>query len=306
MKYDQCVHLLREDELTIFLLHGVIEQNAGEYRNLNRKHIFASEFRHFIEKISVKGHALSMDEVISICLGAPLPKNSFAITFDDGFRNNLTVAAPILEAYNVPATFYLTSDFLDSNSMSWIDRIEFALEKTKASRGLVVNLPWRSSKITLSTNNDKRQLLDELRSVVKKNAQIDQQSLANSLQFQLMSELITSSDLEVDKKMSWPEARLLASHELFTVGGHTHTHPIMSFLSSHELEFEIKTNINAISHHLGIATTHFAYPEGLEHCFNDSVITCLMNNGIRCCPTAVHGHNRPGSDLFKLKRIFVT
>lgn len=46
--------------------------------------------------------------------GEPIPARVFAVTFDDGFVNNLTAALPILESLNVPATVFLATAFLDS------------------------------------------------------------------------------------------------------------------------------------------------------------------------------------------------
>lgn len=43
---------------------------------------------------------------------APEEKNLLAITFDDGFRDNLTVALPLLEKYNLPATVFVTADLI--------------------------------------------------------------------------------------------------------------------------------------------------------------------------------------------------
>ena len=47
-----------------------------------------------------------------MCLNnLPFPPNSFAITFDDGFENNLSVAAPLLSDLKIPLTIYITTNF---------------------------------------------------------------------------------------------------------------------------------------------------------------------------------------------------
>ena len=69
-----------------------------------------------------------------------LPKNSFAITFDDGFENNYKIAAPILKKYNLKSTFYFSTELVENNSMSWIDKIEYAFEKSNQK---LILLPWR-------------------------------------------------------------------------------------------------------------------------------------------------------------------
>src|ERR1700732_850285 len=91
-------HRLTQDgRLTIFLFHGVIERQEHQVRNYTRKHLPAADFQAMLEGLGLAGHAMSMDDVATTCRsGKPFPKGAFAITFDDGFENNLTVARPIL------------------------------------------------------------------------------------------------------------------------------------------------------------------------------------------------------------------
>ena len=53
-----------------------------------------------------------MNEIIFMIKKQTIPKRSFVITFDDGFENNYSVAAPMLDDLNIPATFYFSIDSL--------------------------------------------------------------------------------------------------------------------------------------------------------------------------------------------------
>ena len=76
-----------------------------------------------------KGEPLSLDQVINFHKEkTPLPDFSFSITFDDGFENNYSVAKPILEKLSIPATFYISTNLVDKNLMTWIDQIEFCID----------------------------------------------------------------------------------------------------------------------------------------------------------------------------------
>ena len=71
-----------------------------------------------------------MDEIIGLNDDKNgYPPNSYAITFDDGFKNNHDIVTPALDDFSTPATFYLTTDFIESNRMSWIDQINIALNQ---------------------------------------------------------------------------------------------------------------------------------------------------------------------------------
>jgi peptidoglycan/xylan/chitin deacetylase (PgdA/CDA1 family) len=53
--------------------------------------------------------------------GANVPRHSVILTFDDGLRNFLTVAAPVLNEFRLPATLFLVTDFVQKRSESILD-----------------------------------------------------------------------------------------------------------------------------------------------------------------------------------------
>src|SRR5690242_4292419 len=120
---------LGESTFAIFLFHGVVRTSRYAVRNYTRKHLEADQFARCLTELKRVGQPVSLDHILH-CIreGDGLPPRSFAITFDDGFENNYSVAAPILRDLGIPATFYVTTNFIDSNAMSWIDRIEYCLE----------------------------------------------------------------------------------------------------------------------------------------------------------------------------------
>lgn len=301
--YDHLVDRLQGDQLAIYLFHGVVDDETFRVRNYTDKHLRADRFEDFIVKLTKAGAAISLDEVLEHRVqGKELPPKSFAITFDDGFENNLTVAAPILEKHDVPATFYVATDFIESNRMSWIDRIEAVIEQRDV---VEVSLPWRTATLRASTTAEQIALLDEIRKQVKNDGSIEPDVLATEIQRQCGFDEIWSGTNALDQKLTWEQVRELNDHPLFCVGGHTHTHAIMSHLSSAELDEEIDTSLSLLAEKAGVGPAHYSYPEGLAHCYSDAVIEALKKRGVQCCPTAEDGTNTTGESLFHLKRIFV-
>ena len=198
---------LAEDSLAIFLFHGVIEANPCRIRNYTRKHLLLNEFVEIIKTLAANGTPVSMDDVIAYHdAGEAPPPRAFAVTFDDGFENNLTVAAPVLADFNLPATFYLTTDFIERNIMSWTDRIEWAFEEAGTVR---VALSWDPEYRTARSDAEKRALLDDIRAHVKNDLSIDAQLLASDLQRQIGFPEVWSGDGPLDQKLTWDQAREL-------------------------------------------------------------------------------------------------
>jgi peptidoglycan/xylan/chitin deacetylase (PgdA/CDA1 family) len=292
--------LTADGSLTIFLFHGVVARFDWRIRNYTAKHVQASVFRDSLDSLAHAGEPLSMDQVVAICRSRrAFPKGAFAITFDDGFENNWSIARPILEELKLPATIYVTTRFVDENGMSWIDRIEWALEHTSAG---TLQLPWSSGPVQFGDDDGKIRLLNDIRQNVKTNSALDSEALVSDIFRQLDLEEVRSSDSPLDKKLSWQQVRdWLAPGYL--VGGHSHSHPILSFLSPEKLSWELDTSLRLLRERADITPSHYSYPEGLAHCYSQDVILALKSRGITCSPTAIDGVNPPGSDPFHLRRV---
>ncbi len=294
---------LSDSSLAIYLFHGVIKKQESSLRNYNRKHIELEYFKRFLHQAARTGTPLSMEDIVRhVKDREPLPSNAFAITFDDGFENNYSVAAPVLSEMNIPAMFYLTTDFVENNTMSWIDRIEYCLDSVGTVK---VKLPWKGNPAVFRTTEDKRSLLEEIRKYVKRDEDLDVDQFVDDIFRQCGLEPVFQSDDPLDKKMSWQQAKNLAGDSLFSIGGHTHTHKIMSFLSADNLKKEVGISLDLIQRNINERIRHYSYPEGLAHCYSQDVIDELKKNHIVCSPTAIDGVNTIEEDLFHLKRIMV-
>jgi len=300
VRFDRCQDALRRDEVAIFLFHGVIPEQVHRVRNYTRKHLPQVDFESALAGLRSRGRPLSIPEVADLMAGGgTLPEYGYAITFDDGFENNLTVAAPLLRRYETPAMFYVCSSFVDENRMSWTDQIESAFEASSS-----VDLQIDGMRKTLSSDQDKIDALDQIRSHVKNNPDVEPYAFAAAV-VAGAGGLPKDRDRWLDQKLNWQQVGELARDTLFEVGAHGQSHRILSFLPAHELRREVSESIGKLRDATGRQVRHFSYPEGLEHCYSPEVIAELKAAGIVCSPTAVEGTNGPGTDPFRLRRTFV-
>ena len=301
---DLLINQLTASEVTIFLFHGVTAERSVGIRNYTGKHVQLDDFSQLMRALAQVGSPISMDEAYrSLTRQAPVSPGGFVITFDDGFWNNLSLAAPSLADLGIPATFYLTSNFIDQNSQSWVDRIEGAIDAISEPS---FRAPHPMSQtFPLVTQADKIHFMQEVRRTVKADRLTDPDAFADALVADL-APLGESTWVEAfDRKLTWDESRTLSNDSLFTIGGHGRSHRILGYMNQEEMQQEVTDCLDRITRGTGVDTSHFSYPEGFEGSFNDLVVTSLQDRGIVTAVTTLPGSNSVGGDMMRLQRIFV-
>lgn len=297
--------VLAKDTTALYLFHGVIPSMKHSVRNYIRKHIPQDYFQEVLRDLKSRGNALSLDQWLEFSEGRlpknDLPPNSYVITFDDGFENNYSLAAPILSELRIPAIFYVTTNFVGVNGRSWVDVLESAFEAVPSFH---LEIPEIGIRGDFKTVEEKISGMRQIRMVLKNDPTFNPYDLTKKI----ISKLgLTDGpfDKDLDAKLSWEQIRELDRTDGFTIGGHGHTHRILEFLSDDLLKEEIEKSLRIIADGVGHPVTHYCYPDGLENCYSERVITLLKQNGIRCSPSAIPGTNRLGDNPFHLRRIMV-
>jgi len=295
------VKQLKNNQISIFLFHGVFKRNNFLIRNYTNKHIHENVFEKCIDNLKKNANPLSMHDVLQIYEKKEKIKGkNFVITFDDGFENNLSVAYPIMRDHKIPMMTYLTTKFIELNELSWIDKIEHAVELTKKKEIYLKNKIFK-----INTIENKINFLDHIRKEYKKNSKIDLYEFAKEILNKVEIENVTNLKNQLDLKINWSQVRKFNRDKYITFGGHGHTHKILSFLNTSDLQNEIKTCKKYLSSRGNFSTSHFSYPEGLKYCYSNKVIKMLKKFKFKCSPTAIHGSNDQKENLFNLKRITV-
>lgn len=296
---------LHAEGITILLFHGVCPTADYGIRNYTGKHIGESAFRFILDQLCRRGSPISMD---SACAGlrgeSPIRPYSFCVTFDDGFRNNMSIAVPILEDLGVPSTIYVTTDFIEENFPSWIDQIEAAV--ASSHRDFVAPPPPMTGVYPLRDRAEKVGFLSDVRRIVKAASAIDPLAFARTLTGALIGEY-EALEFEpiLDDKLTWDQLRSLSGRELVSIGGHGKTHRPLGFLN----ELVEVEEVNVCTRQLGGRDPswirHFSYPEGFPGSFSGRTVGVLSAAGWQSAVTTTPGVNSPGQDLFRLNRYLI-
>ena len=186
--------------------------------------------------------------------------------------------------------------------MFWVDVIEQCLHFCeKESIELYLD---KKTCFDLTSNKNKSIALISIKKFCKKSKSDQKDDIINDLIHQ--TDVIPRKDLHDNyKTLSWNELRQMNNNQLFTIGGHTVSHNILSSVNYDNLNYQISECIDKLSNELKSKIQHFSYPEGQKNHFNKEVILRLKKHGIICCPTAINGYNDFNENLFNLKRVMV-
>jgi peptidoglycan/xylan/chitin deacetylase (PgdA/CDA1 family) len=290
---------LKSKYTSIYLFHGVIKNKlkSSSVRNYNNKHLIKKKFENYIKYLSLNGHAISLN---NISKNKNL-KNKFIITFDDGFYNNYKIALPILKKYRVPHIIYITSNYVDKNLISWIDRVDIAIDKTKKKE---IYSKILKKKFKINNKKNKIKFLNYTRNYCKSLKKKDLNKFTNKLlkDINLTSPLKSNNDL--DKKLDWKSIIKMNKDKLTEFGGHSHNHNILGHLDEKTWKNEIINNLKFIENKAMIKVKHYSFPEGFESSFNNKMIKFLKQKGIKTSVTTLtkkENINNP----YKLNRFFV-
>src|SRR3990167_2097406 len=126
--------------LLVLCYHGVVSEGHPEDALRTRNTVSVREFREqlcivcrFFTPVS------AMDVLAFIEGGISLPDYPVLVTFDDGFRNNLTCAAPELERQGVPALFHVTTGLIGRDRLLWTQELDERILRWRYDRVPIPN-----------------------------------------------------------------------------------------------------------------------------------------------------------------------
>jgi len=287
------------------LYHGILPaDSAGGDGTWQNKHVLVDDFREQMQYIAGHYHPIPLSELATyLSRGKTLPLDAVAVTFDDGYWNNFSVAFPLLRSLDIPATVFVVTDFVNTSLPLWPDRVEHAIaqftkEKLALSFGReqvvfdTSSTEYRKSAATVIRQRLKR-LPDDIRHDVVKRLE----DLAGSrLQDTIVGDPVRGP-------ASWEELRELTRDGLIEIGSHTATHAILTRCSEELARREAAASKLLIEECVSRPCRLFAYPNGRPGDFNAATHSSLSELGYEAAVTTVQGLVNRKTDLFEIPRL---
>ncbi|SFC88764.1 Polysaccharide deacetylase [Bosea sp. CRIB-10] len=199
---------------------------------------------------------VSLDEALAR-LADPKPGRFFvALTFDDGYRDNLDHAWPVLAKHSVPWTLYVVRGFAERTARLWWLELEEAI---RALPRIALDLPDGRFAAPAGTDAEKLAAFDRLYWRLRKGPEAILLSAISDLGRQAGIDPVALVEREC---LPTETLRSLAGAPGVTIGAHTLNHPILAKHSEEVARREIVESKAWLEDVLEAPIRHFAYPVG--------------------------------------------
>jgi peptidoglycan/xylan/chitin deacetylase (PgdA/CDA1 family) len=260
--------------------------------------ITPTSFRRHVAYLASAYRVLPLPDVVALLrAGRTLPPNTVAITFDDGYADNLP-AARILAEHGLTATFYLTAGCLAGGGPFWLSELR-ALVRTIPAPDVRLIAGGREVVLPCATAGDRQSAIRHLSRLVKSHPMDVREDLREQLR-----RLAGNPDVP-SPMLSWNEVAEMRRLGM-DIGAHTLTHPNLPSAGLEDARREIAGAKARIERELGGSVSMFSYPNGgAERYVTPAIQQLVREAGFDAATTSANGFATHASDLFALERVEV-
>jgi len=299
----------RADGPLVLLYHRI----GREPRDPQLLCVTAEHFAEHLELLAQRYKPMPLGRLIGAARASEAPRRAVAVTFDDGYADNLSTAKPLLDRYGVPATVFVASGYaargrpfwwdeldwlllgpgrlprilaiaIGGETLSWDlgDEAEYILDEDRGPRQRV----YRSlrTRLRLLDDPDREQALEQLRSVA---GRLGEHASADA------------------RPLTLEELAVLGDGGLVAIGAHTVTHPALSALPPARQREEIAGSKAELEAALGRPVSSFSYPYGTLADFDGTAVSLVKAAGFESASANIPGRVGPTTDPFRIPRILV-
>lgn len=313
---------LGRGKIRILCLHGVEDESSDDAMT-------SAALRRQLTALARRYNVVRLEDAVEMLAGRrPALKRCAVITFDDGYRNFLTHAVPVLLDLRLPATLFVATRFVGHGEPLWFDRLASALsgpgpEELRLPLPRLTDVahmtPEPGRWIGRLVRENESDAPIELWAIPVRSADQRRTALASLKRYfkRLDLEQVTPCLAEIERQMgrrlestnldariaplSWDELRGLP--DFISIGAHTASHQILGVVNEARMRVEVTESKAAVEANLSRPCRLFAYPNGGPGDFNATSERVLREAGFVCGLTTIDRAAQVGDNLFALPRV---
>jgi peptidoglycan/xylan/chitin deacetylase (PgdA/CDA1 family) len=287
------------------MVHGVMDIEVPSQWTPLRPQLSRKQLERALSVLSRHYRFVSFQDAVDMLSGAkPILPYSIVVTFDDGYRNTLIHAMPILRKFHVPATIFVATGHIDQRKPYWFDRLDYALQHAEM-QGRSVKIGPETIVFGNASREDMQHRYKEMRDAAKTVLYDDREMLEGLIK--ITEGLETESSMALDdffetddwsSLLTWDEIRT-ASEEGVSFGSHTVDHVRLSRVDLETAHGQLVRSQRMIEDVTGQPCRFLCYPNGDV---SDDIVRLSHDCGYQSAVTTQRGTNRVGDDLMLLRR----
>jgi len=264
-------------------------------------------FAEQLEALRKFASPVSLSQLVQQLKEGSLPPKTVAITFDDGYEDNFTVAKPLLEKHEIPATVFVCNGC--AGSEFWWDELERLVLNSRADLQLLRleaddgRFQWDPPDGSPDPDPSQGSLLRRkfLRDLYHFLLPLDVDHLHQTMDSIRTWSGLPSGEIPVSRAMTSQELLQISGDGLVEIGSHTRNHLMLPRLSPDRQEYEIVSSKQELEELLGKPVTGFAYPNGRS---SEDTRRIVQTSGFTYACTSLENVVRPGSEIYELPRLW--
>jgi peptidoglycan/xylan/chitin deacetylase (PgdA/CDA1 family) len=283
---------LRRNRYVILLYHQIVDEKV-EF-DPARLRVNINDFERQLNWISKNCDVVSLADIVGkIKQKEKGNKTYVAVSFDDGYENNFKIAVPILKKYQIPATFFLATKYIDDVCLvPWWDMLELIIKQASS----IVD-DYNGRKYSLGIVKDKILFFRKVSKKIMKNY-CEKDEIIKEVRNKTKVYNVPNEN----RFARWNTIQDLTS-ELFDFGAHTLSHDSLVVKNGDDIKNEFLSSRDIIQNNLNKEIKLLAYPYGGKEqtdCVDENM---LQNIGFDAAVTIFLGSNNNDSNLYFLKRV---
>jgi peptidoglycan/xylan/chitin deacetylase (PgdA/CDA1 family) len=279
--------LAARERLSILIFHRVLPAPDSLLPGEPSADQFDALLRHLERRFTV----LPLREGLARTLDRTLPARALAITFDDGYADNVSIAAPLLRAHGMPATIFIATGYLDGGWM-FNDIVIEAFRSTPAPEIDLGSLGLGRYK--LESTKERRVAIDHVLQELKYSPRRD----ADAREILRLAQITLPAS-----PMLTREALRRVAGDGIDIGAHTVSHPILARVADEHAWREIRDGKRELERLVERPVTLFAYPNGKPgQDYSEAHVRMVREAGFDGAVSTRWGAATASSDRFQLPR----
>jgi peptidoglycan/xylan/chitin deacetylase (PgdA/CDA1 family)/SAM-dependent methyltransferase len=268
--------------------------------DVHRLTVPPEQFRMQLAALRESCRPMSLHDLSAAVAGGHLPPRAVAVTFDDGYADNLEIALPLLAEFEIPATFFVTTAGLEARRHFWWDVLEqILLQAPHLPPRLEIEVAGRPFDAVTSGFAARRRAHDVLHAaLVRTGAAEREAALARIIEWSGGAPALAAGDA----RLSASEIVELARQPRVEIGAHTANHLLLPEQPEEVQRREMLASVESLSALIGRTISSLAYPYGGVA---PATVAIVRDSGIARAVTCETSHIVAGLDLLALPRFDV-